>query len=77
MTFGNVEFVGLAEHCHAGVQCGVLELWGLELRDAVRASDTDEGVTELLLLLDASVVGQVFIYLFLILDHDFAFYSEP
>ena len=55
MTFGNFEFVGLAEHCHAGVQCCVLELWGFELRDAVSASDTDEGVTELLLLLDPEI----------------------
>lgn len=38
---------------------------------------TDEGVAELLLLPDASVVGQGFIFLFLILDHDFAFYFEP
>ena len=29
-------------------------MWGLELRGAVGVSDTDEGVTELLLLLDGS-----------------------
>ena len=54
-----------------------MALWGLGLRGAVSASDTDEGVAKLLLLPDASVVGQGFIFLFLILDHYFAFYFEP
>lgn len=50
-----------------------LETGGFELRGVVSTGDTAEEGTEFILLLGAAVVGQVFVYLFLIPDHDFAF----